>query len=946
MNVVRYGPLSLFLFATTSVVLAQTGSTIEFFRVTSKDVDRVSLEWKLRGGSATVDSVELFRETEEILSVGFTTDTSQKTDSSLHPNIAYRYVLKTLKSSGVPDSVDTTVVTLARSPTDLEITYVAETTVELQWQHPDSNASKFKVYFREDSAQDFSPGEATQDSVTFNLLVNGLNANTQYYFRMHAVNSSGDTSHPSEVRDTVTLARKPTNLTAMIDREAQANSHQDSVKLSWTGSATMYRVELQKIGQPDTFQADTSETIYRASIDTGRYSYSVMALNLVGVASDTAHASLTVGRRIHASLGSIDFNIVRHGFPREDSLQLRNTDSLIVRIDRLEQVGPDSGFKVDTSGLRQPILPGGVLSLEITFNPPDRGLYTDTLRIHNNSIDSLLEVILVGTGINPKLGSVDRLPQNANVNQPVTLKINPIDYAKVSLVFKSSDKRWVEADTIIFDKDSMFDKDSAVIPGISITSKGLDYRIIGEDTLGIRDTLRNTSYPSLSFFSVPISVPANDDTIRSFTSSGGTQVTNYRLFSVPIKLDHPRFDSLLMTAGLTEQNRGADKQWRLLGFSGAITELSASDPIEQGEAYLLITRTPREVLNTSGVTSRLDTLAAAGLRELKGGWNLVGNPFPFPIPKRVFNDTELLDTWELAGSDTNNGWVTSKVLNPWHGWAVYVVADTALRFADPEDPFRAASGGPDSAKLKPGEWVVSISASVRGFEDKENVVGVKQGATEGYEAFAKHEPPVLPGGVSLYLPHNDWKAKGIYASDIRPPTSQGYVWSFEVVADEMQEVTLSFENIELIPAMFGASLIDKDHSASYNLRDVHTLTTNSDVGLRRFDLVIGTDQFIRDNSISADLVPATFQLEQNYPNPFNPVTVLRYQSPIAGWASLKVYNLLGQEVAALVDENRREGYYEMRFDGSGFASGVYFYRLSVSGKQQTYSDTKKMILLR
>ena len=76
-------------------------------------------------------------------------------------------------------------------------------------------------------------------------------------------------------------------------------------------------------------------------------------------------------------------------------------------------------------------------------------------------------------------------------------------------------------------------------------------------------------------------------------------------------------------------------------------------------------------------------------------------------------------------------------------------------------------------------------------------------------------------------------------------------------------------------------------------------------------------------------LPSTFVLYQNYPNPFNPTTAIRYQLPAAGDVKLTVYDILGQEVAVLVDERRDAGVHEVVFDGSGFSSGMYIYRMKV-----------------
>jgi hypothetical protein len=91
-----------------------------------------------------------------------------------------------------------------------------------------------------------------------------------------------------------------------------------------------------------------------------------------------------------------------------------------------------------------------------------------------------------------------------------------------------------------------------------------------------------------------------------------------------------------------------------------------------------------------------------------------------------------------------------------------------------------------------------------------------------------------------------------------------------------------------------------------------------------------------------DIIPAAYQLEQNYPNPFNPSTKIRYNIPEAGLVTLKVYNLLGQEVATLVNNEQVGGIYEVNFDAAALSSGIYFYTLDA----KNFTSTKKMILIK
>lgn len=94
--------------------------------------------------------------------------------------------------------------------------------------------------------------------------------------------------------------------------------------------------------------------------------------------------------------------------------------------------------------------------------------------------------------------------------------------------------------------------------------------------------------------------------------------------------------------------------------------------------------------------------------------------------------------------------------------------------------------------------------------------------------------------------------------------------------------------------------------------------------------------------VEVQTVPLNFELSQNYPNPFNPSTTISWQSPVDSRQTLKVYDIIGNEIATLVDEYRSAGRHEINFDASNLASGVYIYRFMTEG----YSETKKMVLLR
>ncbi|MDZ7625231.1 MAG: T9SS type A sorting domain-containing protein [Ignavibacteriaceae bacterium] len=96
----------------------------------------------------------------------------------------------------------------------------------------------------------------------------------------------------------------------------------------------------------------------------------------------------------------------------------------------------------------------------------------------------------------------------------------------------------------------------------------------------------------------------------------------------------------------------------------------------------------------------------------------------------------------------------------------------------------------------------------------------------------------------------------------------------------------------------------------------------------------GTQEVVGELTINISL-PEQFTLEQNYPNPFNPSTTIRYSIPSSEFVTLKVYDVLGNEVATLVNEEKPAGSYEMNFNAAGLSSGIYFYALQAGSYTQT-----------
>jgi hypothetical protein len=125
---------------------------------------------------------------------------------------------------------------------------------------------------------------------------------------------------------------------------------------------------------------------------------------------------------------------------------------------------------------------------------------------------------------------------------------------------------------------------------------------------------------------------------------------------------------------------------------------------------------------------------------------------------------------------------------------------------------------------------------------------------------------------------------------------------------------------------------------NYLFRDEDLLSGSYSYRLKQLDY---DGSFAYSDEVEIDIdQPSVFFLDQNYPNPFNPSTNIKYSIPASSNASLKVYDILGKEISTLVNEYQQAGTFDIVFDGSKLASGVYYYQLTAG----EMTATKKLML--
>jgi len=145
----------------------------------------------------------------------------------------------------------------------------------------------------------------------------------------------------------------------------------------------------------------------------------------------------------------------------------------------------------------------------------------------------------------------------------------------------------------------------------------------------------------------------------------------------------------------------------------------------------------------------------------------------------------------------------------------------------------------------------------------------------------------------------------------------------------------TFPPFNPIPIPFDSSFFIEDFEAELELKVIEG-TSVIDSLSKFFKILYGLDVNTEHS------IPLSFKLSQNYPNPFNPNTTIKYQIPVISFVIIKVYDVLGNEVSTLVNEEKPAGSYEVEFDGTELTSGIYFYRIEAG----SFVETKNMTLLK
>ena len=327
--------------------------------------------------------------------------------------------------------------------------------------------------------------------------------------------------------------------------------------------------------------------------------------------------------------------------------------------------------------------------------------------------------------------------------------------------------------------------------------------------------------------------------------------------------------------------------------------------------------------------------------DLEKGWNLVSNPFSFPVT--FIADTSVSSPIAYGLLGIGKGWSSPQnVLFPWNGYAVYTgerARMTLLPFEEQDTSLaRVASAG---------GWYLNIKIENKNQINHSAVIGRRKNASNGAGIFDAPIFPDIEKNISIAMDLGG--STGFkYIRDIRSLDDFNGIWNLRL-NDLGDEFMISLNQLGPLPEGLQVGFVNiNERKMLLNFLDHEQVILNNKNSVYDLKIIAGDQEYVK--SMSQEIlssIPEEFSLGQNYPNPFNPITNLTYELSYDAYVSIMIYDMLGNVVNNLVNASQSSGYKSIKWNatnnqGEPVSAGLYLYTIEAG----EFRQTKKMILLK
>ena len=406
------------------------------------------------------------------------------------------------------------------------------------------------------------------------------------------------------------------------------------------------------------------------------------------------------------------------------------------------------------------------------------------------------------------------------------------------------------------------------------------------------------------------------------------------------------------------------KKWRMISFPGSVNDSIISnakdndhvfyqwddsnsewivpDVVKRAEAYWF------KHFYDNSIPFKSDSGTAISLQpykiKLKQGWNMIGSPFASTVEFEA-NSNEVSDLYYFGDSTEKDGWsVVQEEMQPWAGYAVHSNSDTSSITLK---PFPNENVNRSLGKKVGQEWTIQFLVNEKNSFDNSILMGRKESAFDDIDYSDTPMLPKIEKGISAALLLNKNKK---YSSDFRSIDEINGIWDLQILSEsDIHNIELTAKDIIYLPGEVSIAILDvQKRIVSKNIFSSKIIFDKIGGLEYEFKVIAGesgyVDQMIKD---LLEVIPNNFSLSKNYPNPFNPITNLDFSIPKRSNVTLRVFNMMGQEVVTLINEKKSYGNYSTSWNGLdskgvNVASGVYFAEL----RNRDERKITKMLLLK
>lgn len=571
--------------------------------------------------------------------------------------------------------------------------------------------------------------------------------------------------------------------------------------------------------------------------------------------------------------------------------------------------------------------------INVKFTPSSAQTFSGLLKVLSNDVDTL-SISLSGTGF--------VLAPNISAN------LSTLDFGSVKVDYDS---------TLSFKIYNTGDTTLAVSNVISSNSvfnvtTGITYNVSVNDSATVSVKFKPNSAAT---FNGTLKFLSNDVDTLSIDLTGlgitGTFIKNFNagwnLMSIPVQPENNLATNVI----------GDDiALFYLYGYSST-SGYQSSNTINAGSGYWL------GIEESANIDVTGTPITSNQTKQLVGGWNLLASPFVRGYLKSQVYYTDGTSTVNATAA-VDSAWIqnlfygyngtsyeSKDTLKQWSGYWLLSLKDniSAVFYHDSTSGTPAKTLRVDEDEIQSDNWFVPILAANETVSDNLLAFGVNADATDGFDSkFDIAKPPISPAAnaIEAYFDNQGWNNYvSKFASDIKAPMTQpnsAKSWTFKVMSKSGGAINLNWNEIntripESVKQNYRFILSGTTIPASINMLNVlaHQFTA---VAGQTYSFIINANP----TSVNDIANNFSFELYQNYPNPFNPSTQIQFQLAEKGVVSIRVYDILGNLVSEVFNEERESGSHSISFDASNLSSGIYFYKLQ-SGK---FVQTRKMTLIR